>query len=101
MSLSRTPSQSDEQKVQSGFFSRLSLSNINISTPLSSYFALYRPLKTWQDKSILFGGIILALAAGAPLPIIGVIFSRIIDTFPPSAEQIKLRVAELIGVGRI
>lgn len=99
MSRSRSPSEDAEKSQRNDFFSKLSLSNIN--APLSSYFALYRPLKTWQDRLILFSGIILALAAGAPLPIIGVIFSKIINTFPPDAEQIKTRIVELIGTGKM
>lgn len=65
----------------------------------SSYFALFRLLQDVQSRCILTCGIVLSIAAGAPLPIIGIIFSRIINTFPPSEEEIRLRVCELIGVG--
>jgi hypothetical protein len=40
-------------------------------TPGPSYFALFRPLHDVQSRLILFGGVVLAVAAGAPLPIIG------------------------------
>ena len=39
--------------------------------PGASYFALFRPLHDVQSRLILFGGVVLAIAAGAPLPIIG------------------------------
>ena len=66
----------------------------------SSYFALFRPLQSRQSRTILFCGIVLAIAAGAPLPIIGVIFARIIDSFPPSEDEIRKRIYELLGVGK-
>lgn len=65
----------------------------------SSYFALFRPLQDLQSRLILVCGIVLAIAAGAPLPIIGVIFSKLIDSFPPSEEEVLQRVYELLGVG--
>lgn len=40
-------------------------------TPGASYFTLFRPLHDVQSRLILFGGVVLAIAAGAPLPIIG------------------------------
>lgn len=64
-----------------------------------SYFALFRPLRDTQSRCILFAGVVLAIAAGAPLPIIGVIFSKIINSFPPSETEIHERVVQLIGVG--
>jgi len=66
-----------------------------------SYFSLFRPLKDTQSRIILVIGVVLALAAGAPLPIIGVIFARIIDAFPPSEEEIRTRVYELLAVGSL
>lgn len=65
----------------------------------TSYFALFRPLQDLQSRLILCCGIICALAAGAPLPIIGVIFSKIIDVFPPSEAEVLQRIKELLGVG--
>ena len=64
-----------------------------------SYFALFRPLQDVQSRCILFAGVVLAIAAGAPLPIIGVIFARIIDAFPPTEDEIVERVYQLLAVG--
>lgn len=65
----------------------------------SSYIALFRPLQDFQSRFILFGGIVLAIAAGAPLPIIGVIFARIIDVFPPSEDDVRRKIYQLLAVG--
>jgi ATP-binding cassette subfamily B (MDR/TAP) protein 1 len=65
----------------------------------SSYIALFRPLQDAQSRAILFCAVVLAIAAGAPLPIIGVIFARIIDSFPPSEEEIRTRISQLLAVG--
>ena len=43
----------------------------------TQYFRLYRPLETWYDRGLLFSAIVLSLAAGVPLPIIGVIFGYV------------------------
>ncbi|KAL7274507.1 hypothetical protein RUND412_002589 [Rhizina undulata] len=64
----------------------------------NSYFSLYRPLKTWREKSILVLAIVLSLAAGAPLPIIGVIFGKIINAFPPTEDELNTRIGQLLGV---
>lgn len=40
----------------------------------------------------------LALAAGIPLPLIGVIFGKIINSFPPTEDEIKVRIGQLLGV---
>lgn len=64
-----------------------------------SYFALFMPLHDLQSRIILFCGIVLAIAAGAPLPIIGVIFAKIIDAFPPSEDEVQKRISQLLGVG--
>lgn len=97
MSSSQSLQEKEAKSQHNAFLSMFS--NVGCKAPRGSYFALYRPLKKWQDKFILASGIVLALAAGAPLPIIGVIFSRIINTFPPDANQIKQRIVELIIVG--
>jgi hypothetical protein len=65
----------------------------------ASYFALFRPLQDVQSRLILSAGVVLALAAGAPLPIIGVIFARIIDAFPPSEAEVWMRIYQLLAVG--
>ncbi|KAG4442384.1 hypothetical protein IFR05_002162 [Cadophora sp. M221] len=64
----------------------------------SSYFALFRPLQDLQSRFILACGIVLAIAAGSPLPVIGVIFAKIIDSFPPSEEEVQKRISQLLGV---
>ncbi|CUS14788.1 unnamed protein product [Tuber aestivum] len=64
----------------------------------TSYFSLYRPLNTWRQRTILALAIILSLAAGAPLPIIGVIFGKIINNFPPTEDELRTRIGELLGV---
>ncbi|KAI9052998.1 hypothetical protein LZ554_003268 [Drepanopeziza brunnea f. sp. 'monogermtubi'] len=64
-----------------------------------SYLALFRPLQQdLESKFLLCGAIVLAIAAGVPLPINGIILARIIDTFPPSEEEVKRRITELLGV---
>ena len=67
--------------------------------PGSSYIALFRPLQDVQSRLILVAGTLFAIAAGVPLPIIGVIFSRIINAFPPSEDEIRKRISELLGIG--
>ncbi|RPB02034.1 P-loop containing nucleoside triphosphate hydrolase protein [Choiromyces venosus 120613-1] len=64
----------------------------------TSYFSLYRPLNTWRQQTILALAIILSLAAGAPLPIIGVIFGKIINHFPPTEDELQTRIGQLLGV---
>jgi ATP-binding cassette, subfamily B (MDR/TAP), member 1 len=68
--------------------------------PGSSYVALFKPLQDVQSRFILVSGIVLAIAAGVPLPIIGVIFARIINAFPPSEDEIRTRISELLAVGK-
>ena len=67
--------------------------------PGSSYIALFRPLQDVRSRLILVAGIVFAIAAGVPLPIIGIIFARIINAFPPSEDEIRTRISELLGVG--
>lgn len=64
----------------------------------TSYFALYRPLKDWQSRAILGMGLVLAMAAGLPLPIIGVILGKIINNFPPPEQELELRLVQLMAV---
>ncbi|PWW73489.1 hypothetical protein C7212DRAFT_27163, partial [Tuber magnatum] len=64
----------------------------------TSYFSLYRPLNTWRQRTILALAIILSLAAGAPLPVIGVIFGKIINNFPPTEDELQTRIGQLLGV---
>lgn len=78
----------------------LSPKTAEVKEPKASYIALFRPIDDLQSRFILFCAIVFAIAAGAPLPIIGVIFSKIINTFPPSEEEIKSRISELVAVGK-
>jgi len=64
----------------------------------SSYLSLYGSLETRFDKAIAWAGVVFAVAAGIPLPIIGVIFGRLISSFPPSEDDLKARINELLGV---
>jgi ATP-binding cassette, subfamily B (MDR/TAP), member 1 len=64
----------------------------------TSYFTLYRPLKDTSSRLILAAGIILAVAAGVPLPLIGYIFGEIINSFPPEEGELETRLFQLIGI---
>ncbi|KAH7401006.1 leptomycin B resistance protein pmd1 [Phaeosphaeria sp. MPI-PUGE-AT-0046c] len=64
----------------------------------TSYFALYRPLDDWRSRAILVLGVLLAMAAGIPLPLIGVILGRIINNFPPAADELKALLFRLMTV---
>jgi ABC-type multidrug transport system fused ATPase/permease subunit len=64
----------------------------------TSYFSLYRPLTDWQSRTILVAAIILAMAAGIPLPLIGVVLGKIINNFPPSEEELNSRLVQLMGI---
>ncbi|QIW95154.1 hypothetical protein AMS68_000672 [Peltaster fructicola] len=67
--------------------------------PLKSPFLeLYSDLEHIQDKTLAVVGALLAIAAGVPLPIIFVVFSKIIDSFPPSEEDLRQRISQLLGV---
>lgn len=86
-----------------------------------SYFGLYTALQGPRDKATVYLGALFAVAAGVPLPIIvraikvlgeilnlcadnttwilqGVIFGRIISSFPPSEAELQTRITELLGV---
>jgi hypothetical protein len=79
---------------------RLLPNNSALKSTSVSYFALFRPLHDVQSRFVLSCGIVLAIAAGAPLPIIGVIFARIIDVFPPTEDEVHQRISQLLGVGK-
>ncbi|KXT05139.1 hypothetical protein AC578_7591 [Pseudocercospora eumusae] len=63
-----------------------------------TYVSLYHPLESRQEKLIALGSAVLAVIAGAPLPIIGYIFSRIINEFPPAEHALHDRLVQLLGV---
>lgn len=64
----------------------------------TSYLSLYSSLDSAQDKAVACGGVLFAIAAGVPLPIIGVIFGRLISSFPPNENELRTRISELLGV---
>lgn len=64
----------------------------------TSYLTLFRPLKTFNERATLCSGIVFAIAAGVPLPIIGLIFEKIINSFPPSEHELHDRLVQLLGV---
>jgi ABC-type multidrug transport system fused ATPase/permease subunit len=64
----------------------------------TSYFSLYRPLKDWQSRAILAAAILFSIAAGVPLPLIGVVFGEIINEFPPPEDQLNTRLIQLMGI---
>lgn len=64
----------------------------------TSYFDLFRPVTSTRDRATLAAGIVFAIAAGVPLPVIGYIFGKIINNFPPAEEELRQRLYELLGV---
>ena len=71
---------------------------LGLNTFKSSFISLYRNLETTFEETVPVAGTILAIAAGVPLPIIGVIFGKIISAFPPSEDEMQVRIAQLLGV---
>lgn len=63
-----------------------------------SYFGLYGSIEDTRDKLLAVLGAGCAIAAGVPLPIIGVIFGEIISSFPPDEAELLLRIRQLLGV---
>lgn len=63
-----------------------------------SYFGLYGSVEDPKSRSLAALGILCAIAAGVPLPVIGVIFGEIISSFPPSESELLLRIQQLLGV---
>jgi ATP-binding cassette subfamily B (MDR/TAP) protein 1 len=64
----------------------------------TSYFSLYKALDDLESRAILFFGVLLAIAAGLPLPLISVILGKIINDFPPKEDVLIYRLSELLGV---
>ena len=64
----------------------------------TSYFTLYKPLNDFESRAILLSGVVLAVSAGLPLPLISVILGKIINDFPPKEDELRFRLAELLGV---
>ncbi|KAF1837016.1 P-loop containing nucleoside triphosphate hydrolase protein [Decorospora gaudefroyi] len=64
----------------------------------TSYFTLYSQLDDAGSKGILALGVLLAVLAGLPIPLIGVILGRIINSFPPSPDELKHLLFRLMSV---
>ena len=64
----------------------------------TSYLSLYSSLHGWRDRSVACAGLLFAAAAGVPLPLIGVIFGHLISSFPPSEDELRTRITQLLGV---
>jgi ATP-binding cassette subfamily B (MDR/TAP) protein 1 len=64
----------------------------------TSYFALYQPLDDLGSRCLLLFGVLLAIGAGLPLPIIGVILGRIINNFPPPQDELVSLLYRLMSV---
>ncbi|KAK4547641.1 hypothetical protein LTR36_000598 [Oleoguttula mirabilis] len=62
-----------------------------------AYLSLYSCLDV-KDKTVACGAVLFAITAGLPLPIIGVIFGRLISSFPPSEDELNTRISQLLGV---
>ncbi|CAD0098441.1 unnamed protein product [Aureobasidium mustum] len=81
------------------FVSRKLIQQILGKNPFkSSYLDLYKIVNDAQSRAIVCAGILFAIAAGTPLPIIGYIFGQIITSFPPPEDVLRTRLYELIGV---
>lgn len=64
----------------------------------SSFLSLYRNLETKAECGTAIAGAVLAAAAGVPLPIMFVIFGKIINSFPPEENELETRIGQLLGV---
>lgn len=64
----------------------------------TSYIGLYGSLESSLDRTIAGAGVLFAIAAGTPLPIIAVIFGHIISSFPPPEDELETRIGQLLGV---
>lgn len=62
-----------------------------------SYYYLYASLDNGRKKGIALVGFGLAIAAGLPLPIIAIIYSKLISGFPLGEQDVQTKVVQLIG----
>jgi ABC-type multidrug transport system fused ATPase/permease subunit len=62
------------------------------------YFGLFTTLHRTSDKFVAGAGAVFAVAAGIPLPIIGVIYGKVISGFPPPEDEMRVRIEQLLGV---
>lgn len=77
-------------------FSRWVLTVFSLKS--SPYFALYGRVPGKRPRTILILAIFLPAAAGVPLPVIGFLFGKIINSFPPPEDELRERLTQLIGV---
>ncbi|GAO48083.1 hypothetical protein G7K_2270-t1 [Saitoella complicata NRRL Y-17804] len=64
------------------------------------YLSLFRYLPA-RDRFILVLGFVCALAAGAPLPLIGYVFGQVIDNFGEGGSGVNMRLIWLIVIAAI
>jgi hypothetical protein len=64
----------------------------------TSYFSLYGRLRGKGQRLLLAVAVVLSGAAGVPLPVIGFLFGKIINSFPPPEDEIRARLGQLIAV---
>ena len=64
----------------------------------SSFLSLYRNLENSKEIATAVVGALLAVSAGVPLPIMFVIFGKIINAFPPEEHDLQDRIGQLLGV---
>ncbi|CAK3922291.1 related to multidrug resistance [Lecanosticta acicola] len=64
----------------------------------TTYLSLYEPLDSYAERSIAIASAFFAIVAGVPLPIIGYIFGKIINDFPPEPGPLHQRLVQLLGV---
>ncbi|KAK6511576.1 hypothetical protein TWF481_000492 [Arthrobotrys musiformis] len=78
--------------------------------PDSDYYKIFKFLKKGKEESfsgrnkdtlILWIAISLASLSGVPLPIIGVIFGKIINEFPPEEHSLRLKLIQMMVVATI
>ncbi|KAK6541827.1 hypothetical protein TWF694_007607 [Orbilia ellipsospora] len=78
--------------------------------PDSDYYKIFKFLtregestftEKYRDTAVLWLAISLASLSGVPLPIIGVIFGKIINEFPPSESSLRLKLIQMIVVATI
>lgn len=81
-----------------GFSTKLWRQLLGLNPFKGSYFGLYGSIEDTRDRALAALGAICAIAAGIPLPIIGVIFGEIISAFPPDEAELLLRIKQLLGV---
>lgn len=77
---------------------RLCLQRLKCGFVKASFLKLYLELDTRGERAAAVVGAVLAVAAGLPLPAIFVVFSRIINQFPPDAEALRVHIAQLLGI---